>query len=143
MIVGVQTAARGAVCVFCRSHFEDTGERESSEGDSSGGTVAKAGQKVLRSDSPTFKLPAGSSVKSTAQRECHVSKECHVDDGGEALVFLLTQVSAQDWGACVPSHPRALTKSQSQRMVGHLGRSDEESQQIDHLKHRQKEASPH
>ena len=23
LIVGVQTAARGAVCVFCRSHFED------------------------------------------------------------------------------------------------------------------------
>ena len=28
LIVGVQTAARGVVCVFCRSHFEDIWERE-------------------------------------------------------------------------------------------------------------------
>ena len=37
-------------------------ERESSEGGSSGDTVAKTGQKVLRSDSPTFKLSAGSGL---------------------------------------------------------------------------------
>ena len=61
---------------------------------------------------------------------------------GEALVFLLKQVSAQDWGACVSSRPQALTKSQSQRMVGPLEGSKEESQQIDHLKHRQVKASP-
>ena len=55
-------------------------------------------------------------------RECQVKlnkgmsrqQECHVDNGGEALVFSLKQVSAQDWGACVPSRPRALTKGQSQ-----------------------------
>ena len=39
---------------------------------------------------------------------------------GEALVFSLKQVSAQDWGACVPSRTRALTRSQSQHMVGPL-----------------------
>jgi len=39
----------------------------------------------------------------------------------------------------VPSRPRALTKSQSQRMVGPIEGSKEESQQIGHLNHRQKE----
>ena len=62
----------------------------------------------------------------TETKECHVSKKCHVDDGGEALVFSLKQVLAQDRGECVSSHPRALTKGQSQRVVGPLKGPKEE-----------------
>ena len=61
---------------------------------------------------------------------------------GEALVFSLKQVSTQDWGPCVPSRPRALTKGQSQRVVGPLVGPKEGSQQIDRLRHRRVEASP-
>ena len=46
--------------MYFAGHILKASERESSEGDSSGDAVAKTGQKVLRSDSPTFKLPAGS-----------------------------------------------------------------------------------
>ena len=46
--------------MYFAGHILKTSERGSSEGDSSGDAVAKTGQKVLRSDSPTFKLPAGS-----------------------------------------------------------------------------------
>ena len=60
-------------------------------------------------------------------RKCHVnqsgsdaSSKYHKDSGGKALalVFSLKLVSAQDWGACVPSRHRALNKGQSQRVVG-------------------------
>jgi len=61
--------------------------------------------------------------------------------GRDLSLFAETSVSST-LGACVPSRPQELTKSQSQRMVGPLEGSKEESQQIDHLKHRQKEASP-
>jgi len=56
------------------------------------------------------------------------SSKYRKDNGGKALalVFSLKQVSAQDWGACVPSRPRALTKGQSQRMVGPLKGPKEE-----------------
>ena len=49
-----------APSVYFAGHILKASERESSEGDSSGDAVAKTGQKVLRSDSPTFKLLAGS-----------------------------------------------------------------------------------
>ena len=42
----------------------------------------------------------------------------------------------------VPSRPRALTKSQSQHVVGPLVGPKEESQQIDRLRHRRVSASP-
>ena len=42
----------------------------------------------------------------------------------------------------VPSRPRALTKGQSQRVVGPLVGPKEGSQQIDRLRHRRVEASP-
>jgi len=70
-------------------------------------------------------------------RKCHdnrsgsdASSKYPKDNGGEALalVFSLKQVSAQDWGACVPSRSRALTKGQGQRMVGPLmGPKEEKS----------------
>ena len=44
--------------------------------------------------------------------------------------------------AIVPSRPRALTKGQSQRVVGPLVGSKEGSQQIDRPRHRRVEASP-
>jgi len=69
-------------------------------------------------------------------------QECHVDNGGEALVFSLKQVLAQDWGACVPSRPRGLTKGQSQHMVEPLKGPKKESPQIDRLRHRLRKASP-
>jgi len=69
-------------------------------------------------------------------------QECHVDNGGEALVFSLKQVSAQDWGACVPSRPQALTKGRSQHMVGPLKGPKKESQEVDRLRHRRVKASP-
>jgi len=47
---------------------------------------------------------------------------------GEALVFSLKQVSTHDWGACVPSRPRTLTKSQNQHVVVPLEGPKEESQ---------------
>ena len=50
--------------MYFAGHILKTSERESSEGDTSGDTVAKTGQKVLRSDPPTFKLPAGSTLVS-------------------------------------------------------------------------------
>ena len=52
-----------APSVYFAGHVLKTSERESSEGDTSGDAVAKTGQKVLRSDPPTFKLPAGSLIK--------------------------------------------------------------------------------
>ena len=42
----------------------------------------------------------------------------------------------------VPSRPRALTKCQSQHMVGPLKGPKKESQQIDSLRHRLAEESP-
>ena len=42
----------------------------------------------------------------------------------------------------VPSRPRALTRSQSQRMVGPLKGLKEESQQIDRSSHRLAKSSP-
>ena len=49
--------------MYFAGHILKTSERESSEGDTSRDAVAKTGQKVLRSDPPTFKLPAGSENK--------------------------------------------------------------------------------
>ena len=80
-------------------------------------------------------------VKSTAQRECHVSKSATWMIGRGLSLFTETSVSSR-LGACVLPRPRALTKSQSQRMVGPLEGSKEGSQQIDHLRHRQVKASP-
>ena len=66
---------------------------------------------------------------------------------GRGLSLLAeNKLSAQDWGACVPSRPRALTKSQSQsqHMVVPLEgpKEGKESQQVDRLGHRQVKASP-
>ena len=55
--------------MYFAGHILKPSERESSEGDSSGDAVAKIGRKVLRSDSPTFKLPAGSRPKPKAQAQ--------------------------------------------------------------------------
>ena len=55
--------------MYFAGHILKPSERESSEGDSSGDAVAKTGQKVLQSDSPTFKLPARSAGKCRAGEE--------------------------------------------------------------------------
>ena len=59
-----------------------------------------------------------------------------------ALVFSLKLVSAQDWGACVPSRHRTTTEGKSPRMVEPLRGPMEEGQQVDRSSHRLPEASP-
>jgi len=62
-------------------------------------------------------ISGAKNVASDAQRASRQTDQRNVTSArmprrywGEALVFSLKQVSAQDWGACVPSRPRALTK---------------------------------
>ena len=59
LIVGVQTAARGAVCVFCRSHFEDIWERESRRWFFRRHSREDRAESVTKRFT-TFELPAGS-----------------------------------------------------------------------------------
>jgi len=56
-------------------------------------------------------------------------------------LFAETSVSSRLGGLCTVPSP-GVDQSQSQRMVGSLEGSKEESQQIDHLRHHQVKALP-
>ena len=59
-------------------------------------------------------------------------------------LFAEHKLSAQDWGACVPSQGVDQSQSQSQHIVGppEGPREGKESQQVDRLGHRQVKVSP-
>ena len=112
--------------MYFAGHILKTSERESSEGDSSGDAVAKTGQKVLRSGSPTFTLPAGSSRYPVARgimpqvHEIEVGKtwmtvyQCYLADGILPLdPAEARKIKKNSSKYTVLSRIRALTKSKS------------------------------
>jgi len=108
-------------------------------------SVTSSEHSKVRHISGTENVTSAENVTSTDQRMTnHQNATWRIGRGLSR--FAENKLSAQDWGACVLSRPRPLTKiqSQSQHIVGPLEGPTERkgSQQVDRLGHRQEKASP-